>query len=98
MDRLRGHVHHARPWSAQKAEHEAEEALFVRGKDGNQVIRHVEADRVHDDDDALDIADRAEGDGRPEVTQLRLQLREGRVGHDATLPQRPSEVERPGGW
>ena len=91
MDGLRRHVDDTGPRSAQKAEHEAEEALFVRGEDRDQVIGNVEADRVHDDDGALDIADRAEGHCRPEGAQLGLQLGEGRVGHDATLPQWQSE-------
>ena len=46
--------------SAQKAEDETEKALFVRRKDGNQLIRHVEADRVDDDHRPIEIADRAQ--------------------------------------
>ncbi len=81
MDGLRRHVDNARPGRAEQAQHEAEEALLVRRKDRNEVVRDVEADRVRDDHRSLDVAERAEGDAGPELAEPGLKLREGRLAH-----------------
>ena len=81
VNRLRCHVDHARPRCSQQAQYQAEKALLVGGEDRNQLVGHVEADRVDDDDGPFDVADRAQRDGRPDGAELRLELGERLLCH-----------------
>ena len=55
------------------------------GNTGNELIRHVEADRVDDDHRPVEIADRAQRDRRPDAPELRLELGERLLCHARTL-------------
>jgi hypothetical protein len=92
VDRLRGDVDHARTRCPQEAEHEAQEALLVRGEDRHEVVGDVDADRVHDDHGPLDVADRPQrqiGSGdRRRITQCALnpELRNGIATYEVVTP------------
>ena len=88
VDRLRGDVDHARSRCSQEAEDEAQEALLVRREHRDEVIRHVQADRMDDDDRPLDVSERAKRDSRPDAPELGLEIRERLLRHARTLLRR----------
>ena len=79
VDRLRGDVDDARGGRPQQAEHEHEEALLVGREDRDELRGNVQPDRVHDDERPLDVPDRAQRHGGPELAQPALQIGERRL-------------------
>ena len=68
-----------------KNEDEAEEALLVGREHRHQMLGDLEADRVDDDHRALDVADRAERDVRPERAEGATQYWREIVGSGVTI-------------
>ena len=94
QDRLRGDVDDVRRRLPQQDQHEAEEPLLVRRQHRRDVVGHLEAERVDDDDRPLLGLDDAHGERGRQLAEAVLELVEGQLGTGVEYRRDASEKRR----